>query len=513
MSPIDLGLILVYIVGVTLFGGYVGSRSKGLDGYFLGGKAVPAWAVTISIVATETSTLSFLSVPGISYRDGGDFTYLQLALGYIAARILVAVVLLPGYFKGKIETAYQVLSERFGGATKTLASLLFLVSRTLGDGLRLFLTALVLKQLLILTGVVGEGQGALIPIGLAMPAAIALMGVSTIIYTFLGGMTAVVWTDVSQFLIYILGALAAFYFLVRGLDGGWADLVRSGAEAGKFRLFDFRLDPSLPYTFWSGMIGGLVLSMATHGADQMMVQRYLSARSQRQAAGALIASGFIVLGQFALFLLIGVGLAAHYVQHPPSAPLPNDEAFSAFIVNDLPNGLVGLVVAAIFSAAMSTLSSSLNASASSTVNDLIRPSFPKIGEERLLTISRFATVAWGIAQIGVATVATTRFQGGTAVEDALAIASFFTGIILGVFLLGILVARAGQAAAFVGMVAGLAAVSYMKFGPSRPWMHYPFDWTLAWPYFALVGSGTTLLVGWLMALILPINRPLNTDGP
>jgi SSS family transporter len=504
MSPIDLAIILAYIVGVTLFGSLIGSRSKGLKGYFLGGSAVPAWAVMLSIVATETSTATFLSVPSLSYRDGGNFTYLQLAIGYIIGRILVSLVLLPSYFKGQMFTAYQVLNERFGGKTKTAASLLFLLSRTLGDGLRLFLAALVLRRLLLLSGLVGDGPGAIMPVEWAMPLAIVLMGVSTIIYTFLGGMTAVVWTDVTQFLIYMLGAVAALVIMVGKIDGGWESLWSAGEAAGKFRMINLDLDLTQPYTIWAGVIGGMVLSTATHGVDQMMVQRYLSARSQGQAAAALIASGFVVFAQFALFLLIGVALSVFYGAFPPDRPVQVDDEFASFIVTYLPTGLVGLVVAAIFSAAMSTLSSSLNASASSTVNDLIRPAFPALGEDRLLKLSRLLTVAWGVAQMGIAAVAAAKFQDSPVVEDALAIASFVTGIILGLFLLGVLTDRVGQGAALVGMVAGLLAVSYARFAPEFPGtLRYPFEGALAWPYFALVGSGTTFVVGLLASTALP----------
>lgn len=536
MNPIDLAIILVYILGVTLFGSVIGARSKGLSGYFLGGSQVPAWAVMISIVATETSTATFLSVPSLAYRDGGNFTYLQLAIGYIIGRVIVSTLLLPSYFKGQMFTAYQVLNDRFGGATKTSASLLFLLSRTLGDGLRLFLAAIVLRRLLLLSELVGDGPDALMPIEWAMPIAILVMGLSTIVYTFLGGMTAVVWTDVSQFLIYMLGAVAALFIMVGQLNGGWTDLWESGAALEKFRMFDFSFDLTKPYTIWAGVIGGMVLNTATHGADQMMVQRYLSARSQRQAAGALIASGFVVFAQFALFLLIGVGLSIFYTEHPPERPLQVDDEFAAFIVTNLPTGLVGLVVAAIFSAAMSTLSSSLNASASSTVNDLIRPSYPNLSEDQLLRISRGMTVVWGIAQMGIAAVAAAQFQDSPVVEGALAIASFVTGIILGVFLLGVLTKSVDQRAALIGLVAGLVAVSYAKFGPMLPdgigsiatwwtvrgepsgsliavvaglafklisasvlgWT-YPFSGALAWPYFALLGSGVTFLTGLIAA--------------
>ena len=314
MNPIDLTVIVVYIVGCTLLGAWLGSRSQGLKGYFLGESNIPAWAIMISIVATETSTATFLSVPGVAYK--GDFSFLQLAFGYILGRVVVATVLLPAYFRGKIFTAYQLLQDRFGGPTRTTASILFLIARSLGDGLRLFLAATVLRHL---TGWSIEGS-------------IVMVAAITVFYTFLGGMKAVIWTDVIQFSVYIVGALVALAILAAKLPGGWPALIQSANAAGKFRLLDFSFDLTRPFTFWAGLIGGMVLNTATHGADQMMVQRYLSARSQRQAATALVASGFVIITQFALFLFIGVSLWVFYQVFPPSTAMTTskDDVFHLF---------------------------------------------------------------------------------------------------------------------------------------------------------------------------------------
>lgn len=474
MHPIDLAVIVVYVAGCTALGAWLGSRAKELKGYFLGESNIPAWAVMISIVATETSTATFLSVPGIAFR--GDFTFLQLPIGYLVGRVIVATVLLPSYFRGEIYTAYEVLQRRFGGATRTTASLMFLVTRVLADGLRLFLAATVLQ---VITG-------------WPIEAAILAVGITTIVYTFLGGMKAVIWIDVIQFHIYIIGAIIALAILAGKLPGGWGEIWRTGEAAHKFRVFDFAFDLTRAYTFWAGLIGGMVLNTATHGADQLMVQRYLSARSQRQAAGALVASGFVVLAQFALFLFIGVALFVFYQQFPPSLPggtVPRDREFAYFIVHYLPTGVLGVVVAAVFSAAMGTLSGSLNASAATTVNDLYRPLAPKADDRHLLWVSKFLTALWGLAQMGMAFAATGLERN--VVENALAVASFTTGIVLGLFLLGIFT-KVPQSAALIGLLAGLAAVSFAKFGTS-----------LAWPWYALVGSSTVVLVGVVAGLALP----------
>jgi solute:Na+ symporter, SSS family len=478
MNPIDLAVIAVYVAGCTALGAWLGSRSQGLKGYFLGESDIPTWAVMISIVATETSIVTFLSVPGVAY--GGDFRFLQLAFGYLLGRVIVATVLLPAYFRGEIFTAYQLLKDRFGGPTRTTASLLFLVARSLGDGLRLFLASTVLEHLT----------------GWRPEAAIVAVAAITIVYTFLGGMKAVIWTDVIQFSVYIVGAAVALVILASKLSGGWAGLFHAVHDAGKFRLLDFSLDLTRPYTFWAGLIGGMVLNTATHGADQMMVQRYLSARSQRQAATALVASGFIILAQFAFFLLIGVSLWVFYREFPPSAGVgsggvaASDQVFTYFIVHYLPTGILGLVIAAIFSAAMGTLAGSLNSSASTIVNDLYRPATGRDDERHLMRVSRAMTVVWGLVLAAVAFGA--RLLEDNVVNNALAIAGLVSGILLGLFLLGILTRRVGQAAALAGVIAGIAAVLYAKFGTN-----------LAFPWFALVGSSTVFAVGLAASYLVP----------
>jgi SSS family transporter len=481
MSVIDIGVIAIYVSGCTVLGAWLGSRSQGLKGYFLGESNIPAWAVMISIVATETSTATFLSVPGVAYRT--NFEYLQLAFGYILGRMVVATVLLPAYFRGTIFTAYQLLQDRFGGPTRTTASVLFLVARSLGDGLRLFLAATVLKQLT----------------GWSIENSIATVAAITVVYTFLGGMKAVIWTDVIQFSVYIAGALVAVLILGSKLSGGFPELIATAREANKFQLFDFHFDLTKAYTFWSGLIGGMVLNTATHGADQMMVQRYLCARSQKQAAVALVASGLVIFTQFAFFLFIGVSLWVFYQQFPPT-DLPggaaafnlgrSDEAFTYFIVHYLPTGVLGLVIAAIFSAAMGTLAGSLNASASSIVNDLYRPLTGRNDETHLMRVSRGMTVVWGVVLTCVALGA--KQLEDNVVNNALAVAGFVSGILLGLFLLGILTKRVGQQAALLGVLAGVAAVSYAKFGTN-----------LAFPWFALVGSSTVFATGLLTSLALP----------
>ena len=461
---------------------WVGRGQRDLSGYLLGGRDMPWWAILGSIVATETSTATFLSVPGIAFAAGGDLRFLQLAMGYMVGRVLVATVLLPLYFRGQLFSAYEVLEQRFGSATKQAASLMFLVARNLGDGLRLFLTAIVLEKVA----------------GLSLPVCIVLIGVATVVYTFIGGMKAVVWGDCIQLAIYMIGGALAAVVLVQALPQGLSTLIEFAETNEKLRIFDFRWSSegtfilfTEPFTIWAGFFGGLFLTLGTHGTDQMMVQRYLCARSQRDASLALILSGVFVFLQFAMFLLLGVGLACFYSTVSPQASFArNDEVFATFIVHHLPVGLVGTAIAACFAAAMSTLSSSLNSSSAAAINDFYRPLFKKEpSAKHLLTASRLMTVVFGAIQVQIGIAAS--YLSRNVVNDALAIAGFTAGILLGVFGLGVLTRRVGQSSALVGLLAGIAALTAIRF--LTP---------VAWPWYAVIGSATTFILGGLHSTMI-----------
>ncbi len=473
LSAPDLAVVFAYILAMTVMGAWFTRRQKDLQTYFVGGRNVGWFLVLVSIVATETSAVTFLSVPGVAYNPaGGNFTFLQLSFGYVIGRCLVAWLLLPLYMKGELFSAYQVLNQKFGPAVQRVASALFLVTRTIADGLRLYLTALVMQY-----------------VGIGVEGAIVLVGVVTIVYTYLGGMKAVLWTDLVQFAIKIAGAALAVVFVIRLLPGGLDELVRTGESADKFRWLDLSTDPAKAYTVWAGVFGGAVFSMASHGADQMMVQRYLCARSLGQARAALVLSGFTVLVQFCLFLLLGVGLyAAKTAGVFDVGNSTKDEVFGLFIVTKLPTGVVGVLVAAILAAAMSTLSSSLNSSSNAVVNDFYRPLRPGHTETYYVTISRILTAVFGVLQMVVAVGTHWSGSDRSVVDRVLAVAGFTTGLILGLFLLGRMKRPVSSAAAVAGLCAGFLAVLSV-------WL--PGQWgtpILAWPWFAPVGAGTTVLV-------------------
>jgi len=478
VGAVDLVILLAYMAGVVALGTWVGRVTRSAADFMLGGRDLPWWVILFSIVATETSTVTFLSIPGFAFSR--DLTWLQIALGFMLGRFAVTFLLLPQYFKGNFFTAYEVLDQRFGGATKQTASLLFIITRSLADGLRLFLSAIVLQEMT----------------GIPMHWAVVAIGVTTIVYTYLGGMRAVLWTDFLQFTVYMIGAIIAFSLLLDRLPGGWEQMVAMGEEAGKLRIFDLAWDWSEPYGLWAGLIGGLFITLGSHGVDQMMVQRYLSARNLKDARRALLASGFVIVFQFALFLLIGVGLFVFYQVYPLDTPFERaDRVFARFILDQIPVGILGILLGAIFAAAMSTLSSSLNSCATAAANDLY---FPLIGKEvsakRKLWVIRILTAVFGLVQIAVGIAG--QWLKATVVSSVLGIAAFTTGIVLGVFFLGIFTTRVGQRAALIGLMVGLAGMT---------WIFFATD--LAWPWFALVGSAATFAVGLAASFLFPREEP------
>jgi len=471
---VDAVIVVLYLAGVVGFGLWVSRGRKDLANYLVGGRDMPWWAVLGSLVATETSTATFLSVPGIAFAANGDMRFLQLAIGYILGRTVVTMLLLPQYFGGQLLSAYEVLGKRFGRDTQRLSAVVFLITRNLGDGLRLFLTAIVLQQVA----------------GFSLPICIILIGILTIIYTCIGGMTAVVWNDCVQLLVYVAGGLLALLMIIKFLPGGWGELAAFAEANDKFRLIDFGWDLSDAYTFWAGLIGGAFLTIGTHGTDQMMVQRCLSARSERDAGIAMILSGFVVFVQFALFLLLGVALACFYTNVAPEQTFDrNDEVLATFIVTRLPVGVVGITLAAVFAAAMSTLSSSLNSSASSAMNDLLQPSADKSDPDgRLVSISRRLTILFGIIQIGIGIAAASLSR--SVVTDALGIAGFSAGILLGAFSLALFNRRANQPGTIVGMLAGAVVLLVIKFATP-----------ISWPWYTLLGAVSTFVTGSLWSLL------------
>ncbi|HTK46450.1 MAG TPA: sodium:solute symporter [Gemmatimonadaceae bacterium] len=499
-TALDAVVLVVYLAGTTALGLYVGRRQRDAKDYFVADRAIPWWAVMFSIVASETSALTFISTPGLSYGNApgfGDLGFLQIVAGYIIGRVVVAAVLLPRYFEGNLVTAYALLETRFGIATRRFTSIVFMVTRALADSVRVFATAIPVA-LIISPSVSNKAY--------VMPIAVLMLGLLTVLYTYKGGMKAVVWTELVQAGIYLSGGAAAVLILGHLVPGGWSEIWSSAAAAGKTRAVDFYPGLDRPHTIWAGLVGGAFLAMASHGTDQLIVQRLMSSRSLRDAQRAIIGSGFVVFAQFFLFLLIGLGLWAFYQGRLFPA---TDQIFPTFILEHMPTGLVGLIVAAIVAATMSTHSGAINSLAGATTHDIYLPLTKRAPDDaHTLKMGRLFALGWGI----VLTLGALLFPQDTktpVVIVALGIASFTYGGLLGGFFLGIFWRRAIERDAILGMSVAIAVMAFIVFAkplvaayPSLAPALGPFG-SIAWPWYVLIGTAITLLVGILSSLTHP----------
>jgi solute:Na+ symporter, SSS family len=492
-TALDFIVLLVYLIGTTLLGVWLGRDQKDAKDYFVAGKTIPWWAILFSVVATETSALTFISIPGLAYTT--NLGFLQIATGYLLGRIVVAYTLLPKYYQGDLVTAYALLEKRFGIATRRFASITFMGTRALADSVRVFATAIPIALII----------GPVVPQQYLMPTAILVLGLLTLIYTYHGGMRAVVWTDVVQTAVYLGGGLAAVYILGRRVNGGWGTIMADAGAVGKLKVFDFYLGFDRPLTLFAGLLGGAFLSMASHGADQLIVQRLLAASSLKDSRKALIGSGVAVIAQFALFLLIGLGLWAFYKHETFAVP---DSIFPGFVVNQMPAGLRGLIIAAVLAAAMSSLSGSMNSLAAATTHDIYLPLSGRApADPKTLRMGKLFTLFWGALLLIAALLY--RQQGTPVVVVALSIASFTYGGLLGGFFLGMLWRRAIQRDAILGMATAIIIMSVVVFAKQLVPVFPAAKETLtalsriAWPWYVLIGTTITMIVGVLSSYTHP----------
>lgn len=487
MHSVDLAVIAAYLIAITWFGAHFRKSQHDLKDYFLGGRNAPWWAIALSIVSAETSTLTVIGTPALSFA--GNFEFLQVVLGYLLARIVISVLFLPQYFRGEMFTAYELMRRRFGERIRRLTAATFLVLRALAEGVRVFALSIIISIVL--------GTGEIV--------SIIVIVCLTLFYTFEGGMTAVIWTDAVQMFLYVAGAIVSFEVILHQIPGGWAHVTALADATHKFQMFDFRFawTPAFfarSYSFWAGLIGGCFLTTASHGTEQLLVQRLLAAKTEQQSRAALLSSWIVIFFQFALFLFIGLLLFVHYSDTRSPAPQPPDSIYPKFVWNNLPIGVAGLVVAAILAAGMSNLSAALNALASTTIMDFYKPIAmrrnPKQPDSHFLGIARWATVLWGVVLFGVGLVAR---HVGSVLEAGLAIASILYGSLLGVFLLGLLTKRVQQTAAMIAMIAGLAVMIYVRFATS-----------IAFTWYVVIGTAATFFTGYVLSFFLHESRA-NTE--
>jgi len=461
---VDLAIVIAYLLGVTALGVWFRREQQDARDYFLGGRSAPWWALAFSIVATETSTLTIIGTPALSYAT--NLTFIQLVFGYLLGRVLIVLLLLPGYFRGEFFTAYALIEKRFGARMRAVAASTFLITRAVAEGVRVSAIALVVSVVL----------------GTSEKLAVIIVIALTILYTFEGGMKAVIWTDVAQLLLYLTGSAVTLGFLLHAIPGGWREVTQvAAASGGKLQFLDFSFSLATKYTFWSGVVGGAFLTMASHGTDQTIVQRLLAARNENDSRRALLTSGGIVLVQFALFLMVGVLLYV-FAQHSPllATGERTDRVLPLFLARAMPMGLAGLMLASIVAVAMSNASGSLNSLAASSILDFSIVA-GRQDAKKLLSLSRWMTLVWGAALMALGFVF---MRWDKVLELGLTVASFPFGCLLGLFLLGTLDKRANTAGALVGMFCGLSAiVAVWKFT------------SVAYTWYVLLGSCVTFLVG------------------
>lgn len=481
MHTVDFAVLVAYLIFITWFGSRFKESQKSLKDYFLGGKGSPWWAIAFSIVSAETSVLTVIGTPALAIA--GDYGFLQLILGYLLGRIVISTLFLPHYFRGDMFTAYELMQRRFGLRVRRFTAGTFLILRVLAEGVRVFAVSILISIVL------GTGE----------VASIAVIVCLTLFYTFEGGMTAVIWTDVVQMFLYIAGAIASFFLILHLIPGGWPSVAAAGKAAGKFHMFDFgfSFSPAFfrrTYGFWSGLLGGCFLTTASHGTEQLLVQRLLAARNESDSRKALFSSWVVVFCQFALFLTIGVLLFVFYQKTGTRAPAVPERSYPEFLWNRLPPGLAGLSIAAILAAAMSNLSAALNALSSTAIMDFVRPLEPHRGEDFYLKLAKWATVVWGVVLFSVGLLAR---HWGRVLEAGLSIASVLYGALLGVFLLGVLTKRPGEWAAIIGMCAGFLATLAVR--------SY-----VAYTWYVVIGSLCTFGVGYLAGLLIEERKPAPT---
>jgi SSS family solute:Na+ symporter len=484
LRTVDLVVVVIYLIGITWFGlRFRKSGERSIKNYFLADRNIPWWAIALSIVAAETSTLTIISVPGIAFT--GDFGFLQLVMGYLLGRVVICIIFLPRYFRGELMTAYQVIGERFGKRLHRTTALLFLIMRAAAEGVRVFAVAIVVG--------VALGTGDI--------ASIVILSLLTLLYTFEGGMKAVIWTDVLQMFLYVLGTIVSLWSICAHIPGGARTLYAVASSANKLTVFHFAFSVTETYTFWAGVIGGCFLTMASHGTDQLMVQRLLAAKSLRESRIALLGSGVVIFVQFALFLLIGAGLFVYYRMTGRSPQVTSaDRIFPMYIVHQMPAGIAGLMIAAILAAAMSNLSAALNSLASTSMVDFYLPRKHGLSEAQKTKISRLMTLGWAAVLLVLAVLSR---SGGHVLEIGLSIASVLYGGMLGVFLLGTLTRRASETGAMIGLIAGcvLNLVLWRQSAPIHAsWFGTSFTIPrIAWTWYVFVGSIVTFVLGYLFS--------------
>lgn len=500
----DWLVIFGYLGGIVALGVWFGKDQRNTRDYFLGSRNIPWWGIGVSIVAAETSALTIIGVPAIAY--GGNILFIQMIVGYVIARIVLAVVMVPHYLSGEIYSPYQLLETHLGRGPRRLAGAFFLFLETMAAGVRVYVACIPIRLLLgeqicSLGGLVDPILGAIL----------LFVGVS-LLYTYIGGVKAVIWTDAVQFGLFLAGGLYALFYIPTLVDGGWTAALRIAGDAGKLTWFNPDFTFSAPFNIWMGVIGGTVLVLSTHGAEQLIVQRVLACGTVSDGRKALVLSAVLIFPLFLIFLLVGVMLWVFYQAHPFQVPLPesrpgiksNDFIFPIFMMTEVPHVLKGFLIVAILSAAMSSISSAITSLASVSTMDFVKQMVRGRDEDFYLRWSKYSTVFWALALVFVAWL-TREVQ--FVLNAAFSLRGLTSGALLGGLILALFWRRVGPRAAMAGMTASVVVMNIVYWPPNIPvlkdWWASIFGAEVFWPWFTLIGTTVTLGVAGIVRAIWP----------
>ena len=500
LSPADWSVILLYLFGIIVLGFWFGRDQRTTRDYFLGSKNIPWWGIGLSIVAAETSALTVIGVPGMAY--GGNLAFLQLVIGYVLARVILAILMVPHYLKGEIYSPYQLLADAFGVPSRQTAAAFFLLSETLAAGVRVYVVCNPIQLML----------------GIQVLPAILLFVVLSLLYTYVGGVKAVIWTDAAQFLLFLAGGLFTLWYIPHRYEGGLAAVLQAGYEAGKLHWLNVLPGAAQPLTFysalqfllqdpiniWMGVIGGTVMVMSSHGAEQLIVQRVLACQTVGDGRRALALSAVVIFPLFFIFLLIGAMLWVFYQSHPMRIELPQprpglqkfDYIYPIFMLTETPPVLKGFLIVAILSAAMSSVSSALTSLASVSTMDFVKGWVAKTrSEEFFLRFSKVSTLAWALILIYVAYLSR---EVAFVLDAAFKLRGLTSGALLGGLLLAVWWRKGLSLPVVAGMLASLLVM--VSISPLVQ-ANLPEGWPrlrlkIAFPWYTTIGATVMLVVAW-----------------
>lgn len=468
-SGLDWAIVIAFLIGNLVLGYFLGRKVKTAKEFNLGSGATPWWAIGLSVIATYISALSFLGAPAWAYKDG--LAALAIHLNYPIVIILVTGFFLPFFYMSGVASIYEYQERRFGPASRAVMSIIFLITQGLSTGAILFATALVLKFMT----------------GMSIPMAVLIVATMALIYTTMGGMLAVIWTDVFQAAVLFGGAIVVLIALIVLMPTPIGEVLANLKSLGRLSAMNFTPDPSVATSIYSGLFGMTLFHITVYGANQMMVQRTLGAKTIGDAKKSYLLMGYAAFPIYFLFFFIGVLAYGYYGGKPFDQP---NQIILQFAAESGIPGLPGILAAAVLAASMSTLSSAFNSMATASVVDFYQRYFKKNGDDaHYLRATRIATVMWAVITVGPAILY--EQTNGSILEVLSKIGSYFVGAKLGMYGLGFFSKHTTERGLLVGVVAGFAIIWFVA-----------TQTNIAWPWYCLIGGTATVVVGWTTSRVL-----------